>query len=82
MDMNGYEWLRMGVPGWVCVGVCRCALVCPGVPWCVQMCMGVRGCSRVCVHMCGCTLVCMGNAWVCMDVCGMNLQNSYWRLDS
>ena len=21
MDMNGYEWLRMGVPGWVCVGV-------------------------------------------------------------
>ena len=42
------------------------------------------GCG-VCAGMCGCAPFCVGvhgRVPVCKGVCGMNFQNTYWRLES
>ena len=52
----------------VCMGVCECA----------QVCMGGPGCDGS-VHMYAATHGC---ALVKAIVCGMNFQNTFWRLES
>ena len=70
----------------VCVGVHRHVWVCSVVYGYAWVCMSLRVCaSGVWVYMgiCGYTRVCLdvpGCAWV--HVCGMNFQNTYWRLES
>ena len=79
-----------------CVGVCDgvrlCSLVCPGVSGCVWV--GAWGCecARVCMGMlCPQVCVCVfryvyasmhGLARASVSVCGMNFQNTFWRLES
>ena len=49
------------------------ALVCVGVLWCAQVCVGVFRCISMGMHAC---------AQICTSVCGMNFQNTYWKLES
>ena len=51
----------------VCAGLRRCA----GVYKCLLLCAAIPGCNQVCsgVH-------------VCVGMCEMNFQNTFWRLDS
>ena len=49
------------------------------------MCGDVHGCVQVCAGVCECVQVCAvvrGGAWMCTGMCGMNFQNTYWRLES
>ena len=57
-----------------------------GISGCLQVCVGVHGCAGGCVGVHGC-----GREWVeggcvgvdgCMNVCGMNFQNIFWRIES
>ena len=60
----------------VCAGMCGCVRrVCADV----HICAGVRGCVGVCTSMHWCVQKCLG---VCECVCGMNFQNTYWRIES
>ena len=63
-----------GMPGYVRV----CAGVCGG---CVQMCTYVRVCVGVWEYAPVCTGVCR-SAWVSVSVCGINFQNTFWRIES
>ena len=73
----------------VCAGMHRCA----GVRGYAQVYMGVRKYAQVHTGVHGCVCVCgrgvcvemfrcIWYAWVCTGMCGMNFQNSYWRLES
>ena len=56
-----------------------CAGVCGG---CVQMCTYVRVCVGVWEYAPVCTGVCR-SAWVSVvSVCGINFQNTFWRIES
>ena len=76
------------VCGNVCGCGCGCAQVCAGVHRCAWVCAGMCGSAWVCADVDGCTWVCIivyGCAWGCSGVCGsggINIQNTYWRLDS
>ena len=84
------------VGGCKCVGVCDgvrlCSLVCPGVSRCVRVCAWGCECARVCMDMlCPQVCVCVfryvyasmhGLARASVSVCGMNFQNTFWRLES
>ena len=86
-----------GVCGWVqvcggCDGVRLCSLVCQGVSGCVRGCAWGCECARACMDML-CLQVCVcvfryvyvsshGLARVSVSVCGMNFQNTFWRLES
>ena len=66
----------------VCADV-HCALVCVSVHNCVRVWLGV--CAQVCASVLGYARICVSvptYAGICMGVCGMNFQNTYWRLDS
>ena len=74
---------------WVCAGVGNCVPVCAvlrrcgwvwaGVRQCAWVCMGVLECAMLCAGVQGCVWKCLG---VCECVCGMNFQNTYWRIES
>ena len=77
---------------WVCAGVFE-TQVCLGVRGFEWVCTGMRECDRVCTCVHGCAWVCMGVhrcvyrfvqkcAGVCKCICGMNFQNTCWRLES
>ena len=57
-----------------------------GVCGCVQVCMGMPGCVGVGLGMCGSVQVCAYTHGVhrygCVGGCGMNFQNTFWRLES
>ena len=69
----------------VCAGMCRSMQVCVAVHGYMQVWVGVRGCvrvymcawghARICAGMSGCVRVHAG-------VCGINFQNTYWRIES
>ena len=68
-----------------------CADVCTGVSgyaWVyMDVCMGVCGYMEVYPGILGCTWVYAGvrvfvDMHGCMHVCGMNFQNSFWRIES
>ena len=67
--------LRLGVRGfeWVCTGMRECDRVCTCVHGCAWVCMGVHRCVYRFVQKC---------AGVCKCICGMNFQNTCWRLES
>ena len=51
------------------------------------MCASVHGFALVCMSVIECAMVCAGvcgSAWVSVSVCvcGMNFQNTYWRIES
>ena len=46
------------------------------------MCAGVRGCAWVGVGVHGCGSGRKGGLHGCVHVCGMNLQNFFWRIES
>ena len=68
------------------VGICG---VCAGVRGCARVCAAhaglVRGYAQVYVDVCvivsGCTRVCVG-VCRCAQLCGMNFQNFFWRIES
>ena len=73
----------------VCLGVRRCGCVGAGVRSCAQVRVGVRQCAWVCIGVHECAWVCngvRGCVWKCLGVCecvcGMNFQNTYWRIES
>ena len=74
-----------GVGGWyvvICAGVYRCVLGCAGG---VRVCAGMHGCALVCAGIQGWAWVCvevLRCAWVWEGVCGMNFQNTFWRIES
>ena len=55
-------------------GVCGCARVFAGVQEDARVCMGRRGCAWVWAEGRG--------LHGCVHVCGMNLQNFFWRIES
>ena len=68
----------------MCAGVRGCMQMCAAMPQCGMVFADVHGCAQVFTGLCAYAWLFVGTgyAWVCMDVCGMNFQNSYWRLDS
>ena len=56
-------------------GVCGCARVFAGVQEDARVCMGRRGCAWVWEWE-------EGGLHGCVHVCGMNLQNFFWRIES
>ena len=60
---------------WVCAGMRVWVRVCVDVRRCVHVC----GCVRVCISVRGCVQMCTG---VCECMCGVNFQNTNWRLES
>ena len=67
------------------VGILVCVRMCADVHGCIGMCVGMRRCVRVYESVHRFTQVCVGvsGCWPgCASVCGMNFQNTYWRLES
>ena len=80
MGMRGCDRVYMDVCKcarfvWVCAGMRVWVRVCVDVRRCVHVC----GCVRVCISVRGCVQMCTG---VCECMCGVNFQNTNWRLNS
>ena len=94
MGMSGMYGVCTGVCGCVqvCGGVRWCAIVFTGVPRCFWVCAWGCDCGRVymgmlCPQVCVCVFRYVyasmhGLARVSVSVCGMNFQNTFWRLES
>ena len=76
-------------------GYVRCIKACAGIHGYAQVCAGVQECAGVCPAMCSYARVCAsvhvcegvyGSALKCLGVCeclcGMNFQNTIWRIES
>ena len=75
----GVQECAGGVPRYVCAVVRGCLGVCAGVCGCLLVYTSVHEYALVCTGVRGCVRKCLG---VSECVCGMNFQNTFWRIES